>query len=473
MTSCCSQKNVESFLREFLQGPVYPKQDFICKRVTFADVYAMASLFYATFKELEGSALPICLAAEERSTIAAALLAALASGKVLALPHSFSTAALQQMQESTGFKAAIVDTEYKRNLPQGTKLLSLDTASGNGTLPVSKISADAEWLLLFTGGSTGAPRIWSKTAGNIIAEAQFMAARYRICTNDIIAATVTPYHIYGLLFSVVIPLVASARVLAETPSFPAEIVALVQQESATILASVPVHYRALRGRQISASLRLAFSSAGMLEQEDNDDFCECNKAGVVEVYGSTETGGLATRNRSVGQEFFSPLEPVEWQIKEERLYVRSPFLSPDLSMNGDGFFLSGDRVQSRGDSEFSLHGRADAITKVGGERVDLDEVRDLLQSQPEVKECVVVSFRDETGRGNRIAALVRGDEIDLNQIKKSLARDLEPAALPKLIRKVDHIPVGSNGKYDREAIHTLLEDLDDAHRAPLYYFING
>lgn len=93
---------------------------------------------------------------------------------------------------------------------------------------------------------------------------------------------------------------------------------------------------------------------------------------------------------------------------------------------------------------------------MGGERVDLDEVRELLQSQPEVQECVVVSFRDETGRGNRIAALVRGDEIDLNQIKRNLATALEPAALPKLIKKVDHIPVSSNGKYDREAIHTLL-----------------
>ena len=449
-----------------MQRPVYPKQDYICNRVTFADVYAMASLFYATFKELEETALPICLAAEERSTIAAALLAALASGRVLALPHGFSTVSLQQMQEATGFKAAIVDTGCPRNLPQGTKLLSLDSVSRSVALPVSKISADAEWLLLFTGGSTGAPKIWRKTAGNIVAEARFMAARYHISRNDIIAATVTPYHIYGLLFSVVIPLVASAGVLAETPSFPAEIVALVQQKSATILASVPAHYRVLCGRQISASLRLAFSSAGMLEKEDNDDFCAYNKVGVVEVYGSTETGGLAARNRSVGQEFFSPLEPVEWQIKEERLFVRSPFLSPDLSMNADGFFLSGDRVQSHGYREFSLHGRADAITKVGGERVDLDEVRELLQSQPEVQECVVVSFRDETGRGNRIAALVRGDEIDLNQIKKSLARGLEPAALPKLIRKTAHIPVSSNGKYDRGAIYTLLADLDGARCTP-------
>jgi len=269
-------------------------------------------------------------------------------------------------------------------------------------------------------------------------------------------ATVTPYHIYGLLFSVLIPLVASARVLGETPSFPAEIAEVAHHVSATIFASVPAHYRVLRGRRITPSLRLAFSSAGMLEKEDNEDFCQTNKIGVIEVYGSTETGGLATRNRSDGQDYFSPLSPVEWQIKGERLYVRSPYLSPDLPMDENNYFLSGDRVQSCGENKFSLHGRADSITKVGGERVDLDEIRDLLQGQPGVKECVVMALIDDSGRGNRIAALVCGHGIDLKQIKNKLASSLDPAALPKRIKKVDHIPVTANGKYDREEIQTFL-----------------
>lgn len=459
MKACSSLQESQAVLAELLLGPKHPEQDFVCHGASFADVYDMASHFYTSFTKRKDTTLPVALAAEERDVIAAALLAALASGTVLALPHSFSAGALQQMQDVTGFTAAIVGHELsqpKPPLPQDTRFIFFEPGAEKVPLPVTNVSAERELLKLFTGGSTGAPKIWSKSAGNIFGEALYMADRYHINDRDIIAATVTPYHIYGLLFSVLVPLVSSAGVLAATPSFPAEIATLVQQESASILVSVPAHYRVLKGRSLGSSLEQAFSSAGMLDREDSLDFTRCNSVGVVEVYGSTETGGLATRNRAAEEEYFHPLDLVEWQIKEERLYVRSPFLSPDIACNPDGFFLSGDRVQSQGDDGFSLHGRADAITKVGGVRVDLDEVRDLLQQQPNVKECVVVPLSDASGRGHRIAALVRGDAADPGEIQKSLSHLLEPAALPKRIRVVPVIPVTPNGKYDRMAICDLL-----------------
>ena len=446
----------DAVLKRLLQGPRDPAREFMTGGTRFADVYTMASGLCAKFYEVGNKDLPICLAAESRGVIAAALLAALASGRVLALPHSFSARALRQMQDLTGFTAAIVDVD--RQLSYGTQLLTAESGGKAEPLPHTDCSAEAELLQLFTGGSTGAPKIWSKTAANIFGEALFMASRYGICDKDRIAATITPYHIYGLLFSVVIPLVASATVLAETPSFPAEIADCVQNESATLLVSIPAHYRAIQGREMGSSLRLAFSSAGMLAEEDNERFCVNSHAGIVEVYGSTETGGLATRNRFRGEKYFFPLEPVHCQITQERLYVRSPFISPGVPVDQEGWFLSGDKVklQGEGNTMFSLHGRADAITKVGGERVDLDEIRDMLQKMEEVKECVVVPLADETGRGNRIAALVRGDSVDLEQIKHILSVSLEPAALPKIIKLAARIPVTPHGKYDRDAIVHLL-----------------
>lgn len=454
MSVFLSEAGLDAALAELLQGPRYPNGEFVAHGLTFAEVYTLASRLATVFAEPQYAGVPFCLAAEDKSLIAASLLASLATGAVLLLPHSFSARALQQMQEISGFRAAICDVA--RELPKGTECISAASGKESTALAFAQLSSQTELLRLFTGGSTGAPKIWSKTAGNIFGEAFFMARRYNIGHQDLIAATISPYHIYGLLFSVVIPLVASARVLAEIPCFPAEIVTVVQEESATIFASVPAHYRVLRGRETSMALRLAISSAGMLEQGDNEDFCARNETPIVEVYGSTETGGLATRNRKEGQEYFTPLEPVEWKIRDERLYVRSPFLSPDVSENQEGYFLSGDRVKGQGEKSFSLHGRADAITKVGGERVDLDEIRDVLQNQPGVEECVVVPLVDPGGRQNRIAALVRGQGIDLDLVKKSLAASLEPLARPRLIKKVPHIPLSKNGKYDRDAIVNLF-----------------
>ena len=433
------------------------EEPFIVDGTRCDGLHALAGQLAACFRELD-PVTPICLLAQSRAIIAASLLAAAATGRVLALPHSFSARALRQLQEITGFTAAVMDVD--RELQHGIEVISTQTVARQAPLALSdcRPTPDKELLKLFTGGSTGAARIWSKTTGNLFGEARFMAARYRIEKEDIILATITPYHIYGLLFSVLIPLFAGARVVGDSPSFPAEISDSVSHHKATILATVPAHYRALNGRGLHSSLRLAFSSAGMLPEEDNQLFYRKNNVPVVEIYGSTETGGLASRNRAAGEVFFTPLPPVQWKIEQERLYVQSPFLSPDIETDQGGWFLSGDRVHQQDSNSFSLHGRADAVTKVAGERVDLDEIRELLQQQAGVAECVVIPLPDSSGRGNRIAALVRGeqDPLDLAPIKLVLSVTLEPAAMPKKILVVPQIPITANGKYDREAIMTLL-----------------
>jgi acyl-coenzyme A synthetase/AMP-(fatty) acid ligase len=417
----------------------------------------MAGQLYAAFREcgINGSeSVPVCLAAEDRSVIAAAILAALASNTVLSLPHNLSATALSQMRENTGFDHAVVDGD--RDLPDRVRSLFCSVDGGHCLLPASTPDPEATLLQLFTGGSTGSPKVWSKTAANIFAEARFMIEDYQITAADTILATVTPSHIYGLLFSVVIPLLSGCRVVANNPSFPAEILDCAEREVATLLVSVPPHYRVLKGRHFPKSLRLALSSAGMLSVEDNGGFCHCNDVGIVEIYGSTETGGIARRNRFRGETFFSPLLPLNCHIKNQRLLLQSPFLSPDLPRDADGFFLSGDRVQQEANGCFSLHGRADAVTKVAGVRVDLDEVREVLREQPGVEECVVISLEEQSGRGSRIAALVRGEGVDVKQIRQALGRRLDPAALPKRILLVAAIPVTATGKYDREGICALL-----------------
>ncbi len=449
---------MDAFLHSLVADPGSRHGAFLCGGADRAAVYAMAGQLYTAFAECAepGGAVrrSVCLAAQDRAVIAAALLAALASGTVLSLPHNLSASALQQMWETTGFDSAVVDGE--RELPRGVRSLSCSSDAPQFSLPESDPTSDATLLQLFTGGSTGSSKIWSKTAANIFGEARFMAESYQIRAADTILATVNPSHIYGLLFSVVVPLISRCRVVAENPSFPAEIIRYAEQQAATLLVSVPAHYRVLKGRCFPDSLRLALSSAGMLPEEHNSGFCEANPAGIVEIYGSTETGGIAQRNRSRGAMSFSPFPSVNCYIEDERLFVQSPFLSPDLPRNEEGFFLSGDRVRQEAGRSFSLHGRADAVTKVAGVRVDLDEVREVMLEQPGVDECVVLGLEDQGGRGSRIAALVRGDEIDLKRIRKALGQRLDPAALPKLIRVVSAIPVTGTGKYDREAICLLL-----------------
>ncbi len=455
--------DTEQALQKLLNGPKYPDKEFVSAGATFGEVYAMAAWLRRSLTDMEQGA-AICLAADNKAILAAALLASLGGGPSLLLPYAFSARALAHMQQTTGFTVAIADVP--RDFPAGVRVICPQVAQGDqGTdrslkIPVNAGEQAASSLLLhiFTGGSTGKPQSWAKTRGNIFGEGFFLASRYGVTDGDRILATIPPYHIYGLLFSVVLPLVSSATVVESMPSFPSEIAHVAEEHQITLLASVPAHYRVLRDVRLPESLRLAFSSAGMLDAIDNKEFCRTNNKGVVEVYGSTETGGIATRNRSLGEEYFSAFPTIDWKVVDSRLAVHSPYISPDLPVDGDGFFVAGDRVEAKGPQSFSLQGRADSVTKVGGKRVDLDEIGLLIKKESGVTDCVVIALPEAGGREHQVGALIQGNAVNIERIRKSLTDSLEPYALPRRIREVDRIPMKNNGKYDWPAILQLMGD---------------
>lgn len=446
--------DIKKELHHLLRGPRHPEKEFIRSGATFGEVYAMAAWLHAALDKPEYKNAAVCLAADNKAVMAAALLAALGGGPSLLLPYAFSAKALSRLQQVTGFTTAISD--MARDFPEGVQVICPQRRGSASSLAANRVSPRAVLLKIFTGGSTGTPQVWTKTGENIFSEGFFLASRFAVTEQDCIMATIPPYHIYGLLFSVILPLVASASVVDETPSYPGEITFVSEKQQVTIMASVPAHYRVLRDTQKSISLRLAFSSAGMLDAADNETFCRKNKTGVVEVYGSTETGGIALRKRSDGEEFFTPFPTIDWKIVNGCLAVRSPYISPDLPVDAEGFFTAGDRVAARGDDQFSLQGRADTVTKVGGKRVDLEEIRLLIKNEPGVSDCAVVAIPEPGGREHRIGALIEGCKADTNKIKKILADSLEPYALPRHMKTVDRIPVKENGKYDWVSIYQLL-----------------
>jgi acyl-coenzyme A synthetase/AMP-(fatty) acid ligase len=197
----------------------------------------------------------------------------------------------------------------------------------------------------------------------------------------------------------------------------------------------------------------------MLDPEDNQIFCERNQTTITEVYGSTETGGIASRNRAEGEENFTPFAEVDWKIKGERLLVRSPYISAQAERDKDNFFLTGDRVTAVGNNGFQLLGRMDGITKVGGKRVDLAEIREIICSQPKIADCFVLALPAAHGRENCIAALVQPvstDRFDRESLISSLQQVLEPHALPRIVRTTEAIPMTGAGKYALKTIRQLL-----------------
>jgi acyl-coenzyme A synthetase/AMP-(fatty) acid ligase len=437
-----------------LERPFDAAREVVAGGATLGEIYGMAAWLRSRLGG-SGERGTVCLATDNRATITAALLASLAGGPVVLLPYSFSGQALAGMQQATGCTVALVDTDQEV-LPDMEAIRPPREVLSSGFSPFTA-RPDEELLRLYTGGSTGAPQLWSKTGTNLLGEALFLAAHFAVSPTDRIVATISPTHIYGLLYSVLLPLVSGASVVAGIPSFPEEIIRSVLEREATVLVSVPPHYRALRGKgSIGTSLRLAISSAGMLDVADNAEFCRHNASGIVEVYGSTETGGIGLRNRSRGETGFTPYPTIDWQIQNERLLIRSPYLSRGLSRNADNSFLTGDRVKPDGATGFQLRGRTDSITKVGGKRVDLEEIKGAITQLAGVTDCMVLALPVAGSREHRIVALVEGETVDTEAIRAVLATRFEPYALPRAIKAIDRLPVKANGKVDREAVLRLF-----------------
>ena len=455
-TPACSDKDLEEHIKRIISGPGHAGKEFVLSGYTYEDVYEMASGLRSSFSSLDSNNSAVCICAENKAVIAAALLAGLAGAPPLLLPYTHSPQVLSEVHSLTGFEIAVTDTQ--RELPTGVKTVFPERRRGivSNLSRERPVDPDMELLRLYTGGSTGKPMIWSKTVRNLFSEAIYLSGKFDISHRDRFVSTVSPYHIYGLLFSVIIPLVSSASVLGGIYSFPHEIISAIKDDSATVLVSVPMHYRVLKGQSISGSaLRLAFSSAGILDKADGDDFHRRTGLDVFEIYGSTETGGIASRCRAKGESAFRPFDNIDWKIVDERLHVRSDFVSPEIERAPDGFVATCDRARRHDDNSFLLLGRSDTVIKVGGNRVDLEEVRTKVNELPGVRDCVVISLPVDGGRENAIAALIEGN-LDMADLRLSLSDVLEPYALPRSIKIVDNIAYTATGKYDRKAIEQMF-----------------
>ena len=72
-------------------------------------------------------------------------------------------------------------------------------------------------------------------------------------------------------------------------------------------------------------------------------------------------------------------------------------------------------------------------------------------------DCVVLPLPESGGREHRIVALIQGNTVNVDSIRKKLVGSLEAYALPRVIRTVSRIPMNKNGKYDRAAIVRLFD----------------
>jgi 3-hydroxymyristoyl/3-hydroxydecanoyl-(acyl carrier protein) dehydratase len=186
---------------------------------------------------------------------------------------------------------------------------------------------------------------------------------------------------------------------------------------------------------------------------------------VVEVYGSTETGGIAHRlvRDPAAPPPWTPLPGVTVTLSEREgvLSVESPFLATT------GPFETGDRGSLLADGRFRLEGRKDRIVKLEERRISLLEIEERLKGCPEVDDARVVALEAAGARTTLGAivvpsergwgALAGGGKRRLRQhLHRALKPHLEALALPRRWRFVRRLPVSAQGKTSAASLTALF-----------------
>ena len=397
---------------------------------------------------------------EDGLEFAAALLAAWQTGKTVWLAADVLSVSVAALTTSVdGFLG---------DFPASCK--PLVAADGGAVLPeFAALDGERVALVVHTSGTTGAAQAIPKRLAQLAAEVETLDAAFgaAIGRADVVA-TVSQQHIYGLLFKILWPLVAGRPIHALSRNYPEELAALLAQRPA-ILISSPAHLKRLPEHlgwdAVQVQVRAVFSSGGPLPA----DVALASGALLghvpIEVYGSSETGGVAWRQRkSVSDETWTSFPPIAWRIGEEDLLeVRSPHLFDDQ------WLRVSDRAVAIDASGFVLKGRTDRIVKIEEKRVSLDAIEALLAASPLVVAVRVVPCEEEAGRRQVLAAFVvpsvagkavlaNGKPAFNRELSTLLRGAVEAVAMPRRWRYLEQLPTDAQGKTTQALLLALLDE---------------
>jgi acyl-coenzyme A synthetase/AMP-(fatty) acid ligase len=420
-----------------------------------AEFLRAVGCWQAAFEGVHGGS--IALYSDDSFDFAAALYGAWHAGKRVVVPGDRQPGTVQRLQ-------SLVDV-LAGDLPGG-----LQPSSAPSIRPRRPLDLQATRLVLFTSGSGGEPVAIDKALAQLDAEIAMQHALFgaRWAEHDDLRvhATVSHHHIYGLLFTLLWPLAAGRRFVVERIAYAEEMAERLAQTPSLLVAS-PAHLKRLPEQLdwagARAMLKAVLSSGGPLPPEAALQAAACFGAAPIEIFGSSETGGIATRQRTHDGDQWRPLPNVQWRIDAEGLLeVSSPHLP-----NGE-WWTTADLAQATEDGRFVLRGRVDRIAKIEEKRVSLSAIERGLLATPWIAEARALVV--PAGHGERVGvvyvlnepgrALLQAEGARALHLKlrAALASQLEPVALPRRWRGVDAMPVNTQGKTQEAALRALFAD---------------
>ncbi len=401
-----------------------------------------------------GAAVNLCV---DRYAFACAFAAALMRGHCSLLPPDARSETLSRLFETDSDAYALTDDPA---LPtSGLPTIRLDAAlpgrgatQGKSAPAVPSFDDTLHAASLLTSGSTGTPQPHAKSWRTLVINVEAAAARLARCLGRpslaglTLVSTVPPQHSYGLESTVLLGLLGGAAFESGRPFFPANIAAaLAAVPHPRALVTTPFHLKTLLSAGLALPpVELVLSATALLSPQLALDAEAATGGVLVEIYGSTETGQMASR-RTTQTEVWENFGSIRVRSAPAEIAAEPPRFVAEGGHISEPTVLADvlDLVDAR---QFRLLGRANDLIHVAGRRSSLAHLNYHLNSIAGVEDGAFWLPDDEPDGVVRPIALVIAPRLEAQQIIDALRRKLEPVFVPRRVLQVAMLPRESTGK---------------------------
>ncbi len=359
-----------------------------------------------------------------------------------------------------------------------------------------------EAVLLFTSGSSGEPKGVVLSHRNLIANVAQFGQMLDLHHSDQILASLPLFHSFGCTVTLWYPMIEGLGIVTyPSPLEVSKNAELIEKYRVSLMLATPGFLRGyLRRatREQLESLKLIVTGAEKLPMELREAFQAKFGKEIYEGYGLTETSPVASVNLpdpiksratdsvqeanrpgSVGRLVPGMTARITHADTEEpltlhdigMLWMRGPNIfegylgEPQRTADvlHDGWFKSGDLARFDEDGFLFIEGRLSRFSKIAGEMVPHETVEEnilkaLGASEEEERTLAIMSIPDEA-KGEALV-LLSTREIDLNELRSRLAaQGLPNLWLPRILHRVEKIPVLGSGKLDIGGCKELVKPL--------------
>lgn len=355
--------------------------------------------------------------------------------------------------------------------------------------PSSAVDPMQVAVVLFTAGSSGAPKAVLHTHRSLGSKARSMVGVHGLTADDVVLMPAPLAHVSGLLNGALVPWAAGMKTVLMAKWDTGRALDLIEQERVSFMVGPPTFFTGLLAdptfsAERVTSLRLVSCGGAGVTEAFSREAADRLGCVVKRAYGSTEAPTVATTPAALQHDAHAVttegcatpatrlrvVEPSSGNIcpprTEGELQVTGPELfagyldpvSTAATMDGD-WFRTGDLARVDLDGWLTITGRLKDVIIRGGENIVPAEVATALEEHRRVETAIVIGVPDER-LGEKVAAfVVATGHFDLDQARAwSEWQGLARYKWPEIVQQLDEIPLLSAGKPDIAALTRCIVD---------------